>query len=130
MSRTDIISSSLNTMKMYESQAKNTCLITPSSKLLISILKKFKDLGYVNEFEVIDNGIGGVIKVELAGKINNCKSIRPRYSVKYDGLEKYEKRYLPARNFGYLIISTSKGIMTHLEAKEKKIGGRLLAFVY
>ncbi len=44
--------------------------------------------------------------------------------------EKFEKRFLPAKDFGFLILSTSKGIMTHLAAKEKSIGGKLLAYVY
>jgi small subunit ribosomal protein S8 len=44
--------------------------------------------------------------------------------------DKFEKRYLPARGFGIIIVSTNKGIMTLEEAKEKRIGGRLLAYCY
>jgi len=44
--------------------------------------------------------------------------------------EKFEKRYLPAKDFGMIIVSTNQGIMTHIEAKEKGLGGRLLAYVY
>ena len=130
MTRTDIISSSLNTLNMYAQQAKSTCLITPSSKLLVSVLKKFKELGYVKEFEIIDNGKGGVIKIELLGKINKCRAIRPRHAVKLSGFEKFEKRYLPARNFGVLIISTPQGVLSHVEAKKKGVGGKLLAYIY
>lgn len=130
MSRTDVISSGLNALNMYSKSAKKECIITPSSKLLVNVLKKFKDLGYVREFELIDNGKGGLIKIELTGRINECRSVRPRHSVKTFGMEKFEKRYLPARNFGHLIISTPEGIMTHLEAKKKGLGGKLLAYVY
>jgi small subunit ribosomal protein S8 len=126
----DIISTSLNTLNMYANQAKFTCVIRPSSKLLINILKKMKELGYVKEFEVVNDDRGGVIKIELSGKINECRAVRPRHSVKIAELEKFEKRYLPARNFGYLIISTPKGIMTHVEAKSKGLGGKLLAYIY
>jgi len=44
--------------------------------------------------------------------------------------EKWEKRFLPAFDFGLLIVSTSQGVMTHKEAREKGIGGRLIAYVY
>ncbi|MBR9678683.1 MAG: 30S ribosomal protein S8 [Nanoarchaeota archaeon] len=130
MAKTDIISSSLNTLNMYASQAKKVCFISPSSKLLISVFKKIKDLGYIKEFEVIDDGKGKVVKIELTGKINECRAIRPRNSVKFAELEKFEKRFLPARNFGFLIISTPQGIITHVEAKQKKVGGKLIAYVF
>ena len=45
-------------------------------------------------------------------------------------IEKWEKIYLPSRDFGFLIMSTPKGIMTHLDAKENNTGGRLLAYIY
>ena len=44
--------------------------------------------------------------------------------------EKFEQRYLPAKSFGMLIISTSKGMLTNIQAKEKKIGGKLIAYCY
>ena len=64
------------------------------------------------------------------GNINKCGSIKPRYNIKKEDYEKFEKRYLPAKDFGFLIVSTSKGVMSHMEAKEKNIGGRLLAYFY
>ncbi|MDZ4226799.1 MAG: 30S ribosomal protein S8, partial [Candidatus Pacearchaeota archaeon] len=59
-----------------------------------------------------------------------CGVVKPRFPVKLDEFEKFEKRYLPAKNFGIIIVSTSNGIMTHIEAKEKKLGGRLIAYIY
>ena len=50
--------------------------------------------------------------------------------MKKDGFEKFERRYLPAKGFGILIVSTSIGMMTNEEAKIKMIGGKLLAYVY
>ncbi len=43
---------------------------------------------------------------------------------------KYARRYLPARDMGVLILSTSQGLMTHHAALEKNIGGSLIAYVY
>ena len=47
-----------------------------------------------------------------------------------DILEKFEKRYLPAKGFGLIIVSTSKGLMTHVDAEEKNIGGKMIAYCY
>ena len=44
--------------------------------------------------------------------------------------EKFERRYLPAKDLGILFVSTPKGIMTHYDAKAKKLGGKLLAYCY
>ena len=67
---------------------------------------------------------------DLEGNINKCGVIKPRHAVKKDEFEKFEKRYLPAKNFGILILTTPEGIMTHHDAKERGIGGRLLAYMY
>jgi small subunit ribosomal protein S8 len=66
----------------------------------------------------------------LIGNVNNAGVIKPRFSVTKDNYEKFEKRFLPARNIGVMVVSTSQGIMTHHESKKKNIGGRLIAFCY
>ena len=64
------------------------------------------------------------------GNLNKCGAIKPRYSVRKDGFEKFEKRYLPAKDFGIIFVSTPKGIMTHNGAKKKGLGGKLIAYCY
>ncbi|HEX32856.1 MAG TPA: 30S ribosomal protein S8, partial [Candidatus Aenigmarchaeota archaeon] len=59
-----------------------------------------------------------------------CGAIKPRFSFSVEDIEKFEKRYLPSKDFGIIVVSTNKGIMTHLEAKQKNLGGILLAYVY
>ncbi|MEM1997294.1 MAG: 30S ribosomal protein S8, partial [Candidatus Bathyarchaeia archaeon] len=54
----------------------------------------------------------------------------PRYSFKVKDIEKWEKNYLPARDIGILVVSTPEGVMSHLEARKKGIGGKLLAYIY
>ena len=68
--------------------------------------------------------------LDLIGKLNKCGTIKPRHSVTLNDYEKFEKRFLPARNFGVLLVSTSQGLMTHIQAKDKKIGGKLIAYCY
>ena len=89
-----------------------------------------QDNQYIGSFEEIKDARGTYLKVNLLGKINNCGAIKPRFSVDLTTYEKFEKRYLPARNFGIMIISTPDGIMTHTESKNKKLGGRLISYVY
>lgn len=55
---------------------------------------------------------------------------KARYSVKVSDFVKFEARFLPAQDFGVLILTTTEGVMTHTDAKEKGVGGKLLAYVY
>lgn len=100
------------------------------NKLIVKLLEVLRENGYVGSYEIVNDGRQGLIKVQLLGTINSCGIIKPRYSVKVEELENYEKRFLPAKDFGVLIISTSQGLMTQKEAKEKNIGGRLIAYCY
>ena len=126
----DIIAHALSRIKNAERKGMSECIVKPVSNLLRNILKLMQEQGYIGEFEVIDDGKGGIIKINLLGKINNCGAIKPRFSTSFDGFEKFEKRYLPAKGFGILIVSTTKGVMTQERAKKERLGGQLLAYVY
>ena len=104
--------------------------LSPASKLLDNMLKIMQMQGYVGVFERVSDGRGDAFRVELVGAINRCGVIKPRHSVKRADFDKWESRYLPARDFGLLILTTNQGVMHHYDAKEEKIGGRLLAYVY
>jgi len=126
----DTLANGLTTIMNNEMRRKKECVITPASKLLGRVLRIMQLNGYIGEFEFIDDGRSGKFKVQLLGRINKCGAIKPRYPVKADEFEKWEKQFLPARDIGLLIVSTPQGVMSHKEAKQKKIGGRLLAYVY
>ncbi|MDI6826632.1 MAG: 30S ribosomal protein S8 [Candidatus Aenigmarchaeota archaeon] len=127
--RHDTLADVLSTIKNADRIGKRDC-ITPASNLVKEVLKLMQKQGYIGVLEFIDDGRSGKFKVELRGKVNDCNVIKPRYSVKIDEFEKWEKRFLPAREFGILIVSTTKGLMTHEEAKKQKLGGKLLAYVF
>ncbi len=126
----DTVSDALISIKNSDRAAKEACTYRPASRLLGEILKIIKENGYINSYEFVQDGRDGTFRVALAGKINDCKAIKPRYAVKKNEFEKFEKRYLPAKNVGILIVSTPSGVMSHTEAKKNGSGGRLLAFVY
>ena len=130
MSLTDPVADALINLKNHEMASKKECTFKPASKLITEILKILMKKGFIEKYELIDDGRDGMFKVELKGKINECKAIKPRYAIKKNEFEKYEKRFLPSKEIGILIVSTSKGVMTHKEAKKKEVGGRLIAFVY
>ena len=96
------------------------------SKFLIEILKIAKNHGYL-DFKLDEKSKKLDIKIK---KLNECRTIKPRFNVQIEDIEKYTKRFLPARDFGIIIISTSKGLMTQAEAYENKIGGSLIAYLY
>jgi len=126
----DTLSNGLTTLMNNELRNKTSCVISPSSKLLGRVLRVLQLNGYVGEFEFVEDGRSGKFKIQLLGRINKCGAIKPHYSVRSDGFENWEKTYLPAREMGMLIVSTSFGVISHKEAKQKSVGGRLLAFVY
>ena len=104
--------------------------VNPASKMLGSMLSIMQSSGYVGEYQKIDDGRGGAYRVELIGAINRCGVIKPRHSVKRAEFDKWESRYLPARDFGLLILTTNQGIMNHYDAKKERVGGRLLAYIF
>jgi len=126
----DILANTLSKILNAEKKSKSECLIKPSSKIIKKVLEVMKDNLFIGNFVEINDNKGGVLKINLIGKINNCNVIKPRHSVKIEKFEKFEKRYLPAQGFGIIIITTNKGIITIEEAKKQKIGGRLLAYCY
>jgi small subunit ribosomal protein S8 len=126
----DPLSNALSTINNNETRHKRECVIWPASKLVGQVLRVMQKNGYIGEFEYVDDGRSGKFKVQLLGRINKCGAVRPRFSVKLQDMEQWEKRYLPASNIGLLILTTPRGVISHREAKETRLGGQLLAYVY
>ena len=121
----DSVADALNQMMNCTKAGKKVVVVSHHPKLLLSVLAIAKLKGYVKSY----NMESGKLKIELA-RIMGCKAIKPRYMVSVSEIEKYEKRYLPAKNLGIIIISTSQGLMTHQTAIDKNIGGSLIAYMY
>lgn len=126
----DTLANTMSLILNNESIGKSECLIKPVSKIIKEVLRVMKSNNYVDDFKEMEDSKGNYIKLNLIGNINKCGVIKPRYSIKINNFEKFEKRYLPSKDIGILVISTPKGIMTHHDAKSKKMGGRLLAYCY
>ncbi len=120
----DLISDALNGIMNAKKAGKTQLTIKRTSKLLVKVLEIMKQFNYI-EYESENSRITVIIK-----ELNECRAVKPRYAVANGSIEKYVRRFLPARNFGYVIISTSKGLMTHQDAQENKIGGSIIAYFY
>lgn len=127
--RHDLLTDVLHVLTNAERTGKRGCTV-PASSLVKNVLKVLQAESYIGRFEFIDDGKSGKFEIQLVGKINESKAIKPRFPVKSGEFEKWETRYLPAKDFGLLIVSTSKGVTTQKEAVRSKSGGRLLAYVY
>jgi small subunit ribosomal protein S8 len=126
----DPLSDAMSVIKNAEKAGKRDCIVKPSSKLIGRVLKVMHDNGYISGFEQVEDGRGGKFRVQLTGQINDCGVVKPRYSIRKQEFEKWESRFLPAQDFGVLILTTTRGVVSHYKAKEIGTGGKLLAYVY
>ncbi len=130
MTRLDPLADAMSALTNGSMLGKREVVINIASKLIGKVLKVLKEHGYIDEFEYVDDGRFGKYVVKLNGRINKAGVIKPRFPVKVSEFSRWEKIYLPAENVGLIIVSTNQGIMTHREAKERGIGGVLIAYCY
>src|SRR5437773_4136346 len=115
-------------------KANHRIVEIPSSNLKKEITKILKEKGYILDYKFEDSEIQGVIKIALkyhpvtkAPAINNISRISSPGLRRYAGTNKMPR---VLNGLGIAILSTSKGVMSNKEAKEKKIGGEVLCYVY
>lgn len=130
MSMNDPLAAGLSKLMNAARAGKTQVEIVPASKFAERVIDILKTHEYVSDYIVEEDPRGRRMLINLNGEINEVGPIKPRFSVTTEEFEKFEKRYLPARDFGFLIVSTSKGLMTHIDAKTLGIGGRLIAYCY
>lgn len=123
----DIVADALNMMLNAKKARKESVKIDRISNLLVEILKIMKQKNAIKKYKI--GSKGKYIEISL-GSFIQCKAIKPRFTVKKDWIEKYRRRYLPAREIGTMIVSTNEGIITHEEAMRKNLGGCLIAYFY
>jgi len=120
----DIIADTLNQIMNAKKARKTEVVVHKHSKLLRNILDIARDSGY------LDYSVDGTdLKIEIKD-LNEIRAVKPRYTVAVDKINGYVRRFLPARNFGFVIVSTNKGLMKHEEAEEQNLGGCLIAYMF
>jgi len=123
----DVVADGLNMIKNAKRARKETVKINLISNLLIEVLKIMKQKGLIKKYKI--DAKEKSVSITL-GILSECKAIKPRFTVNIGQIEKYRRRYLPARNVGTMVISTNKGLLTHEEAEKEQIGGCLIAYFY
>ena len=124
MVRMNVLSDALKSINNAEKRGKRQVLIRPCSKVIIKFLKVMMSHGYIGEFEIVDDHRAGKVVVNLTGRLNKCGVISPRFDVPIRNIEKWTNQLLPSRQFGFVVLTTSGGIMDHEEASFLGCGSR------
>ena len=108
------------------SSSKHETVDVPASNMKKAIVEILNDEGYIKDFQVIEDGKQGVIRITLKYGPNKERVIRPglRFYPSVDELPRVLK------GLGIAIVSTSKGIMTDKEARKQHVGGEVLAYIW
>ena len=127
----DYIATGLNSLKVAVSKGKTQVHLGYSSKLLKKVLDILKENNYIEDYATVKDGRFEELTITFTpDKIHVCGVVKPRFPVAKQAYDKWEQRFLPSRDIGLLLISTSKGLMTHKQAKKEGLGGRVIAFIY
>ena len=113
--------------------AKHETVDVPASNMKKSIAQILLDEGYIKNFQVVDDGLQGMIHITLKYNAGKEKVITGLRRVSKPGLRVYARKdNIPKvlNGLGIAIISTSRGIMTDREARKQGVGGEVLAYVW
>ena len=132
MSMTDPVADMLTRIRNACS-ARHRRVDMPVSKLKMEIARLLKDNHYIQEFQVLDDGRHGLLRLYLRYHSGDQPVIRELRRVSTPGLRRYVgAREIPrVRNgLGMAIVSTPKGLMSDRDARTAHMGGELLAVVW
>ncbi len=132
MTMTDPIADMLTRIRNANTVGHETVEI-PASKMKKAIAEILKEEGYITDFDVIDDGKQGIIKVTMKYGAKKEKVITGIKKISKPGLKVYAKANDVPRVLGGLgiaIISTSKGIISDKEARKLGVGGEVICYVW
>ncbi|XP_024034001.1 40S ribosomal protein S15a-5 [Citrus clementina] len=125
-----ILNNALRAIVNAERRGKATVELQPISTVMSSFLNIMKYRGECKDFQVYDPHRVGKIKVELLGRVNDCRALTYRQDIKASEIEGYTVRALPTRQWGYVVITTPDGVLDHEEALRRNVGGQVLGYFH
>ena len=128
----DVIADMLTRIR-NANDAKHATVDIPASNMKKAIADILVEEGYVKSYQIIEDGKQGTIRVTLKYEGNKQKVLRGIRRISKPGLRIYagsEDMPKVMNGLGIAIVSTSKGIMTDKKARQMKVGGEVLAFVW
>jgi len=125
-----ILNEALRKMVNAEKRGFSSVELQPMSFLMVNYLKVMKNRGYIKDFEVFEPHRVGRIHVKLQGRIKDCKALSYRQDIRAKDIESYKSQILPTRQWGYVVITTTNGVLDHEEAQRKNVGGKVLGYFY
>ena len=132
MQITDTIADMLTRIRNATS-ANHDSVSVPASNMKKAIAQILLDEGYIRNFQVVDDGKQGIIKINLKYAPDKTPAITGLRRVSKPGLRIYtscEDMPRVMKGLGIAIMSTSKGVMTDRRARKENIGGEVLAFIW
>jgi small subunit ribosomal protein S8 len=105
----------------------------PSSKLKVEIARVLKEEGYISNYRVAPDKKQGILRLTLKYTAAKERVIRGMKRISKPGLRAYRPyNDIPSvqNGLGTVIVSTSRGVMSAQSAKEKKVGGEVLCYVW
>lgn len=132
MVMTDPIADYLTRLRNANNVMKETVEI-PASNLKKSLTEILKNEGFIKDYEYIEDGKQGIIRIYLKYTPNKEKVISGLKRISKPGLRVYAKRdEIPKvlGGLGIAIISTSKGIMTDKDARREMVGGEVICYIW
>ena len=126
----NVLADALKSINNAKKRGKRQVLIRLCSKVIIRFLTVMTKHGYIGEFEIIDDHRAAKIVVNLTGRLNKGGVMRPRFDVHLRDLVKWQNDLLPSRQFDFIVLTTSAGVMDHEEARRKHTGGKILGFFF
>jgi len=102
----DPLANALSVILNAEMRSKKSCTVRVSSNIIKKVLTMMNEKNYLGKYTLTETARGDVISIELLGAINKCGAVKPNYAVKSKNFEKFEKKLLPAKDFGFIVVST------------------------
>lgn len=124
-----LLAQACTSLNNANAQNRRQVLIRNINSTVIRFFTMMQAYGYISDINIVRDKRVQKMCVTLTGRLNKCAAISPNYDLKKDEVERFRASVLPARQFGHLVLHTTKGMKDHNECIGK-IGGKVLGYFF